>query len=154
MVYCIITFLKLLAENMRSIEIGPHQWYEKFKECLGKEFSDAKYLSAHHLLVLCYMIQCDAYNNEYKEKVYEILKDFIDGKEIKEIMIENRKLFNGKKKAPILKEGNEESMVFDKWGKTIMDIRTDNAENYCQDIKDWAFEIEKILNKEYSNKFT
>jgi hypothetical protein len=33
-----------------------------------------------------------------------------------------------------------------------MDIRTDSAENYCQDIKDWAFGIEKILNKDYSNE--
>ncbi|MDR2792112.1 MAG: DUF5946 family protein [Treponema sp.] len=137
---------------MRNIEIGPHQWHEKFKECLGKEFSDEEYFSVHHLLVLCYMIQCNAYNNKHKEKVYKILKDFIDGKEPKEIMIENKKLFNGKNKAPILKNENEKSIFFDKWEKTIMDIRTDNAKDYCQDIKDWAFEVEKILNKEYSNK--
>jgi hypothetical protein len=133
---------------MRSIEIGPHQWYEKFKECLGKDFSDEGYFSAHHLLVLCYMIQCNAYNNKYKKTVYKILKDFIDGKERKGIMIENRKLFNGKDKTPILKGGNEKDIFFDKWEKTIMDIRTDSTENYCQDIKDWAFGIEKILNKE------
>jgi hypothetical protein len=38
--------------------------YGKFKECLGKEFLDEEYFSVHHLLVLCYMIQCDAYNSK------------------------------------------------------------------------------------------
>jgi hypothetical protein len=133
---------------MRSVEIGPYQWYEKFRECLGKDFSDEGYFSAHHLLVLCYMIQCNAYNNKYKEMVCKILKGFIDGKELKGIMTENRKLFNGKDKTPILRGGNEKDIFFDKWEKTIMDIRTDSAENYCQDIKDWAFGIEKILSKE------
>jgi hypothetical protein len=33
-----------------------------------------------------------------------------------------------------------------------MDIRTDSAENYCQDIKDWAFGIEKIMKGSKNEK--
>ena len=29
-----------------------------------------------------------------------------------------------------------------------MNIRIDNTENYCRDVKNWAREIEKILDSE------
>jgi hypothetical protein len=128
---------------MKYNEIGPRGWHEKFMECLGKEFTNKEYFPVHHLLVLCYMIQCDVYSDKYKEKAYKILDEFIDGKEPKDIMIENKLFFNDKNNLSIIKEKDERKIKTDKWEKTIMDIRTENAEIYCIDIKSWALNIGK-----------
>ena len=128
---------------MKYNEIGPREWHEKFMECLGKEFSNKEYFSVHHLLVLCYMIQCDAYNDKYKEKAYKILDKFIDGKEPKDIIIENKLFFDEKNNVSIKKEKDKCEIKSNKWEKTIMDIRTDNAENYCNDVKSWALNMDK-----------
>jgi hypothetical protein len=128
---------------MKQNKIGPNEWYQKFIECLEKEFTNVEYLSVHHFLVLSYMIQCDAYNDEYEEKAKTLLKLFNTGIKPEAIIKQNKELFEHNKNIKIIKPEIKRKIEFDT--VNILDIRIDTAENYCQDVKRWAIEIENKL---------
>lgn len=128
---------------MQIYKIGPDDWYSKFELCLGKEFSETGYFKVHHLLVLSYMIQCDAYSEETKGKAYKLLCDFNKGIDPIVIVEYNKKRTNEFK---IRKNGNTINMK--KWRMTILDIRTNTADNYCEDVISWAKIVEEDLKME------
>ncbi len=127
---------------MQKYEIGSIEWQEKFHQCLDKEFANPHYFAVHDLLVISYMIQCDAYNDDIKERVYSILKEFNNSRNPNEIMKNRKKWFEN---IPIRKQSNCMNNYANRWKTTIMDIRIDTPENYCNDVKKWAKEIEEII---------
>jgi hypothetical protein len=129
----------------KAHQAGAEEWQAKFNECLAKEFSDPAYFAVHHLLVISYMVQCDAYDDGINERVRSILKEFNSGADPGEIMKKNRQFFD---KSTIRKRQDSGSGTAYAWKTTIMDIRTDTAENYCEDVRKWAAEIENLISAE------
>mgnify|MGYP000895463048 FL=1 len=131
---------------MRAYEIGPAAWREKFEACPGKEFSEPGYFEVHHLLVLCYMIQCDAYSDEYREKAHELLREFNRGLPPAEILRRTRTAF-GKLEGSRLRKETGTEVNESRWGMTVLDLRIDRAEHYRDDVRRWAAHVEAVLDE-------
>ncbi|MEO8356046.1 MAG: DUF5946 family protein [Chloroflexota bacterium] len=113
----------------------------RFDEFLALEFTDAGYGAVHHLTVTAYMIQHSSkMTREGWLYQRELLRDFIIEnkspamirKQIKDTVDSGKRTFKFKSKdgVPIINKTT--------WTKTILDVRTENAEIYCEDINAWA----------------
>jgi len=124
-------------------------WTNKFNECLGIEFSKPGYFKVHHLLVITFMIQTNAYTKEYSLKAIELLKRFNRGLEPKEYIneIRHKDIINGEK-VKVIEPNRKRIIDKEKWNITIMDIRIDSEGNYCKDVIRWAKEVELILSRD------
>jgi hypothetical protein len=113
----------------------------RFDEFLVLEFTDAGYGAVHHLTVAGYMLQHSSkLTKEGWLHMRQLLREFlIENKSPAFIRKQNKDFVDsGKRKFKITsKDGLP---VIDKitWTKTILDVRTDNAETYCADINEWA----------------
>jgi len=113
----------------------------RFDEFLVLEFTDPGYGIVHHLTVATYMLQ---HSSKLTREgwLYErgLLRDFIIEKkspatirkQIKDNVDSGKRTFKFKSKtgAPVINKTT--------WTKTILDVRTENAEVYCADIHAWA----------------
>jgi hypothetical protein len=113
----------------------------RFNECLALEFSDAAYGAVHHLTVAAYMVQ---HSGKLTREgwLYErnLLKEFlVENKPPDFIRKQNRDLVDSGKRAFKIKSMDGKPII-DKitWKETILDIRTNNAEDYCEDVRAWA----------------
>ena len=113
----------------------------RFDEFLVLEFTDAGYGAVHHLTVAAYMVQHSSkMTREGWMCERELLREFlIENKppalvrqQIKDTVDSGKRTFKFKSKTGI--------PVIDKstWSKTILDVRAENAEVYCEDITAWA----------------
>jgi len=113
----------------------------RYHECLVKEFSQADFGSVHHLTVAAYMVQ---HSSKLTRAGWlferELLKEFlVDHKSPQWIRQQNKE---------ILDSGGRGFNIADKnglpkippvaWSKTILDVRLENAEEYCSDVTAWA----------------
>jgi Family of unknown function (DUF5946) len=113
----------------------------RFNECLALEFSNAACGAVHHLTVTAYMLQ---HSSQLTREGWlyerELLKEFlVENKPPALILQQNKDLVDsGKRKFKI--KSTDGKPVIDKttWTKTILDIRMDNAEVYCEDVTAWA----------------
>lgn len=113
----------------------------RFHELLAKEFSDPGYGAVHHLTVTAYMLQ---HSSKLSREgwLYErdLLRDFlIEKKPPAFVRRQNLGIVDsGKRKFNI--NSSTGKPLFDKstWAKTIIDVDTDDANNYCRDITEWA----------------
>ena len=123
-------------------------WNDKFNEILGIEYSNPDYFKVHHLLVLTFMIQTDAYSEEYLPNARELLKRFNTGESpaVFQSEVKYSKYFNLKDKNKKIRK-DEAGRRIDKykWNKTIMNVRIDSATNYCSDVTLWAKDVEAII---------
>jgi hypothetical protein len=113
----------------------------RFDEFLVLEFTDAGYGAVHHLTVATYMLQHSSKMTR-EGWLYErdLLREFLVEKkppalirkQIKEKVDSGKRTFKFKSK--------DGKPVIDKttWTKTILDVRTDSAEVYCEDVTAWA----------------
>lgn len=113
----------------------------RFDEFLVLEFTDPGYGAVHHLTVVAFMVQ--HYSRMTPEGwLYEreLLREFLVEnktpammrKQIKDSVDSGRRTFKFKSK--------DGKPVIDKttWKRTILDVRTENAEVYCEDVITWA----------------
>src|SRR5687767_3885253 len=115
--------------------------HTRFDEFLVLEFTDAGYGAVHHLTVAAFMLQHSSQMTRAGWR-YErdLLRQFLVEKktpatvrkQIKDTLDSGKRTFKFKSKTGL--------PVIDKtaWQKTILDVRTENAEVYCEDITAWA----------------
>jgi hypothetical protein len=113
----------------------------RFDEFLVLEFTDAGYGAVHHLTVAAFMVQHSSRMTR-EGWLYErdLLKEFLIEnkppalvrKQIKDTVDSGRRTFKFKSKdgMPVINKTT--------WTKTILDVRAENAEVYCEDITAWA----------------
>ena len=113
----------------------------RFDEFLVLEFTDPGYGAVHHLTVAAYMVQHSSrMTREGWQYERDLLKEFLVEKktpamirkQIKDTVDSGKRTFKFKSKTGV--------PVIDKitWTKTILDVRTENAEVYCEDVTAWA----------------
>lgn len=113
----------------------------RFDEFLILEFTDAGYGAVHHLTVAAYMVQHSSKMTR-EGWLFErnLLKEFlVENKSPEFIRKQNKDVVDsGKRKFKI--KSKTGTPVVDKttWAKTILDIRSENADVYCEDINAWA----------------
>jgi hypothetical protein len=113
----------------------------RFDEFLILEFTDAGYGAVHHLTVAAYMIQHSS-NMTREGWLFErnLLREFlIENKPPAYIRKQNKDLVDsGKRKFKIKSKTGLPVINKTSWKKTILDVRTENADVYCEDITAWA----------------
>jgi hypothetical protein len=113
----------------------------RFDEFLVLEFADASYGAVHHLTVATYMLQ---HSSKLTKEgwLYErqLLREFIiENKPLAFIKKQNKdKVDSGKRDFKIKSKTGQRIISKSAWTKTILDVRTDNAETYCADVAEWA----------------
>lgn len=118
-----------------------HLCQSRFDEFLILEFSDAGYGAVHHLTVATFMVQHSSrMTREGWQYERDLLREFLIEnktpamvrKQIKDTVDSGKRTFKFKSKTgvPVINKTT--------WSKTILDVRAENAEVYCEDITVWA----------------
>ena len=113
----------------------------RFDEFLVLEFTDAGYGVVHHLTVAAYMLQHSSrMTREGWQYERDLLREFLVEKktpatirmQIKDTVDSGKRTFKFKSKTgvPVINKTT--------WQKTILDVRVENADVYCDDINAWA----------------
>ena len=114
---------------------------ERFDEFLVLEFTDAGFGAVHHLTVAAYMLQHSS-NMTPEGWLHErdLLKEFLVTKKSPQfVRIQNRDfLDSGKRTFKIKSKDGRPVLNKTAWRRTILDVRTLNAEAYCEDVTAWA----------------
>jgi len=113
----------------------------RFDEFLALEFTDAGYGAIHHLTVTAYMIQHSSkLTREGWLHERELLREFlVENKPPAFIRKQNRDLVDSGKRTFTIKSRDGKPVINKTiWTKTILDVRTMNAEVYCSDMAAWA----------------
>ena len=113
----------------------------RFHEFLVKEFEDAGYGTVHHLTVATYMLQHSSkLTREGWLYERELLREFlVENKPPAFIRKQNKDLVDsGKRKFKIKSRDGLPVINKTEWTKTILDVRMENAEVYCEDVTAWA----------------
>ena len=113
----------------------------RFDEFLVLEFTDAGYGAVHHLTVTAYMLQHSSrLTREGWLHERGLLHEFlVENKPPAFIRKQNRDLVDsGKRKFKIKSRDGLPVINKSTWTKTILNVRTENAEVYCADVSAWA----------------
>ena len=113
----------------------------RFDEFLVLEFTDAGHGAVHHLTVATFMVQHSSkLTREGWLHERELLREFlIENKPPAFIRKQNKDLVDsGKRKFKIKSRDSLPVITKTTWTKTILDVRTENAEVYCEDVNAWA----------------
>jgi hypothetical protein len=113
----------------------------RFDEFLVLEFTDAGYGAVHHLTVTAYMLQHSSkLTREGWLHMRGLLHEFlIENKPPEFIRKRNRDLVDsGKRTFKIASRDGSPVINKSTWTKTILDVRTENAEVYCADMSAWV----------------
>ena len=118
----------------------------RFDEFLILEFTDAGYGAVHHLTVTAYMVQHSSKMTR-EGWLFErnLLREFlIENKSPAYIRKQNKDLVDsGKRTFKIKSKTGLPVINKTTWTKTILDVRTENAQVYCEDINLWARSVLK-----------
>ena len=113
----------------------------RFDEFLALEFTDAGFGAIHHLTVTAYMIQHSSkLTREGWLHERELLREFlVENKPPAFIRKQNRDLVDSGKRTFKIKSRDGKPVINKtSWTKTILNVRTENAEVYCADVSAWA----------------
>jgi hypothetical protein len=117
----------------------------RFDEFLALEFTDSGYGAVHNLTVATFMVQHSSRMSR-EGWLYErdLLREFILEKkspslicqQVKDSVDSGKRKFNFKSKdgMPVINKST--------WHKTILDVRAENANVYCEDIQAWAKSVQ------------
>ena len=114
---------------------------ERFDEFLALEFSDMAYGAVHNLTVATFMIQHSSrMSKEGWLYERELLREFIVEKKSPSLIRQQIKdsVDSGKRTFKFKSKNGKPVINKTTWTKTILDVRAENAEVYCQEIRDWA----------------
>ena len=115
--------------------------HTRFDEFLVLEFTDPGYGAVHHLTVATFTLQHSSkmtregwlYERELlREFLVENKSPAMVRRQIKETVDSGKRTFKFKSRGgkPVISKGT--------WKKTILDVRAENKEVYCEDITAWA----------------
>jgi hypothetical protein len=113
----------------------------RFDEFLILEFTDAGYGAVHHLTVATFMVQ---HSSKLTREGWlferDLLREFlVENKPPALIRKQNKDVVDsGKRKFKIKSRDGLPVINKTTWTKTILDVRVENAEVYCEDINAWA----------------
>ena len=113
----------------------------RFDEFLILEFADAGYGAVHHLTVATFIVQ---HSSKMTREGWlferDLLKDFlIENKSPAHIRKQNKDVVDsGKRTFKIKSKTGLPVINKTTWRKTILDVRAENAEVYCEDVTAWA----------------
>ena len=127
--------------NCPECSAPDHLCQTRFDEFLVLEFTDAGYGAVHHLTVTTYMLQHSSkLTREGWLHERELLREFlIANKPPQFIRKQNKDLVDsGKRKFKITSRDGLPVINKTTWTKTILDVRTENSEVYCEDVNAWA----------------
>jgi hypothetical protein len=113
----------------------------RFDEFLVLEFTDPGYGAVHHLTVATHMLQHSSkLTREGWLHERELLREFlIENKPPAFIRKQNKDLVDsGKRKFKIKSKTGLPVISKNTWRMTILEVRPENAEVYCEDITAWA----------------
>jgi hypothetical protein len=113
----------------------------RFDEFLVLEFTDAGYGSVHHLTVAAYMLQHSSkLTREGWLHERELLREFlVQNKPPAYIRKQNKDLVDSAKRTFKIKSRDGKPVINKtSWAQTILDVRMENAEVYCEDVNAWA----------------
>ena len=127
-------------------ECGGADCKTRFDSFLALEFTDQAFGVVHHLTVTAYMIQHSS-KLTLEGWLYEreLLREFlIENKPPAFIRKQNKDLVDSGKRTFKIKSRDGKPVINKTaWTKTILDIRTENAEVYCADVSAWARSVLK-----------
>jgi uncharacterized protein DUF5946 len=113
----------------------------RFDEFLVLEFSNVGYGAVHNLTVATYMLQ---HSSQLSREAWlyerELLREFlVENKSPEFIRRQNKDLVDsGKRKFKITSKDGKRIINKTTWTKTILDVRTEDVEIYCEDVTAWA----------------
>ena len=113
----------------------------RYHDCLAREFSDAEYGAVHHLTVASYMLQHSSkLSLQGWLETRRLLREFLINKRSPaEIRMQNKNnVDSGRRNWKITSKEGAAKINKIEWTKTILDVRLENAENYCVDVTTWA----------------
>ena len=113
----------------------------RFDEFLILEFTDAGYGAVHHLTVATFMIQHSSkMTREGWMYERELLKEFLIENKPPQLVRKQMKdtVDSGKRKFKIKSRDGLPVIYKTTWTKTILDVRVENAKDYCEDVTAWA----------------
>jgi hypothetical protein len=114
---------------------------ERFDEFLALEFSDIGYGAVHNLTVATFMLQ---HSSKLTREgwLYErdLLREFIVEKKSPSLIRQQVKdsVDSGKRTFKFKSKDGKPVIHKSTWTKTILDVRAENAEVYCEDVAAWA----------------
>src|SRR5215216_1849507 len=112
-----------------------------FNEFLVLEFTDTGYGAVHHLTVATFMVQHSSrMTREGWLHERELLREFlIENKPPSFIRKQNKDLVDSGKRTFKFRSKDGVPVIHKStWMKTILDVRPENADRYCEDINAWA----------------
>jgi hypothetical protein len=122
------------------------QCRDRFDLCLALEFENPTVFgSVHHLTVLCYMLQHNEYSRDTWLEARKMIAQFIqEGATPLAMRKQNRSRMDSLQRTWSVTKG-EKLSEFDTiaWTHTIADVRLDNPEIYCSDVRLWTAGILK-----------
>ena len=113
----------------------------RFEEFLALEFTDMGYGAVHNLTVATYMLQ---HSSQLSREgwLYErdILREFIMEKKSPSLIRQQVKdsVDSGKRTFKFKSKDGKPVIHKSTWTRTILDVRTEDAETYCADVAAWA----------------
>jgi hypothetical protein len=113
----------------------------RFNECLALEFSNAAYGAVHHLTVTAYMLQHSSkLTREGWLHERMLLREFlVDNRPPAFIRQQDKDLVDSGKRAFKIKSTDGVPVISKTiWTKTILDVRMETTEDYCEDVTAWA----------------
>jgi hypothetical protein len=129
--------------NMNCPECGAPDTscLQRFDEFLILEFTDPGYGAVHNLTVATFMVQHSSrLSREGWQYERDVLREFVVKKKSPSLLRQQIKDSVDSSKRTFTFKSKDRKPVIDKslWRKTILDVRTQNAEVYCEDINAWA----------------
>jgi hypothetical protein len=116
----------------------------RFNMCLTIEYENpATFGAVHHLTVICYKLQHNAYSPEGWLGARKLLRQFMQqGMTPADSRKLNRnQLDSGHRKWSVTKGAKFSKFANITWTRTVADVRLDNPETYCADIRQWATRV-------------
>jgi hypothetical protein len=118
-----------------------HLCQTRFDEFLALEFSDLAYGAVHNLTVATFMLQHSSrLSREGWLYERELLREFIVEKKSPSLIRQQIKdsADSGKRTFKFKSKDGKPVISKTTWRKTILDVRTENAEVYREDVTAWA----------------
>ena len=113
----------------------------RFDEFLVLEFTDPEYGEVHNLTVCTFMVQHSSRLSR-EGWIYErqLLREFVVEKKSPSLIRQqvNKSVDSGKRTFKFKSKDGVPVIQKSTWTKTILDVRTENAEEYCENINAWA----------------
>lgn len=113
----------------------------RFNECLAREFEQPTFGKVHNLTVSTYMLQHSSRLTR-EGWLYErdLLREFaLDNKSPEQIRKETEDLVeSGTRTFKIKSRTGLPVIPRTQWSKTVLDVRLESPEDYCEDVTAWA----------------